>query len=228
MSIARTKIYTFVSSTLLTVFLTSMQSISYADEYVKNGLPCVKEICVGDGLDELSKVNWDKSKLWKNPQYTKYVVERFNDNYRGNLKKSKDYIVQNTFDSTGLKYFSDVKASCLHDLNPVGTYTSKDGNQTKVTIGLVPDSKELDSLEQKWTVVWISRHYLVKSDQQRSEIYEANKERYKSLTEAPGSGFNRSDFHAGKLELSMNQRPNIIEHKRLNPLCGGSEKVKID
>lgn len=224
------KIQSLLNSSLLAVSLISIQSICHADEYVKDGKPCVKEICVGDGLGELSKINWKKSILLKPPQYFTFAIEHFNKDYRGDLKKSKDYLLQKTFDSTALKYFSDVKAYCGNDFfsYPTGTYTSKDGNQTEVTISLEPDAINLDSLDQKWTVVKIRRQYMVKSDQQRREIFEANNERYKSLTEAPGSGYNKSDFFEGSLILTFNHRPNVTEQAKLNPLCGGSEKVKID
>jgi len=41
----------------LYIILSILNITCYAQDYQKNGYPCVNELCVGDGLSELSKVN---------------------------------------------------------------------------------------------------------------------------------------------------------------------------
>ena len=31
-------------------------------EYLKNGMPCLAEVCLRDGIAELQKIKWDKVK----------------------------------------------------------------------------------------------------------------------------------------------------------------------
>ena len=46
---------------ILALSLMATQSICSAQQVEKNGLPCVAELCLGDGLAELSKVHWDRA-----------------------------------------------------------------------------------------------------------------------------------------------------------------------
>jgi hypothetical protein len=48
---------------LLSLFLfLSAPMLGFAQSYEKNGLPCIAELCVGDGLEELSRIKWDRAK----------------------------------------------------------------------------------------------------------------------------------------------------------------------
>lgn len=230
-----TKIQSLLNSSLLAVSLISIQSICHADEYEKKGMPCVKEICVGDGLDELSKVKWDKVDVKINPKATFYSIyakqrDERKSHYRGNVKNLSEYIGRNKFDSVAVKYLPDAKVVCQPDiLNGLeGTYTSKDGNLTTVAISLIPSASNLDSLEQRWTVTSIKREYLIKSEQQRKEVISALNERYGSLKSYGETGAGTGEFKQDKLNLSFVQDPKKRERMSLHPSCGGIEQIKVD
>ena len=42
--------------------LLSAPMLGFAQSYEKKGLPCIAELCIGDGLEELSKIKWDRAK----------------------------------------------------------------------------------------------------------------------------------------------------------------------
>jgi hypothetical protein len=33
-----------------------------AQQYEKNGLPCISGLCIGDGLPEIGRIKWDRAK----------------------------------------------------------------------------------------------------------------------------------------------------------------------
>ena len=51
-----------VKQSVLSAILGMMLLPAFADEYKKNGLPCVAEICIGDGLEEMARVKWEDKK----------------------------------------------------------------------------------------------------------------------------------------------------------------------
>jgi hypothetical protein len=40
----------------------ALANTAYSQDVEKNGQPCVTEICIGDGLAELQKIEWDRVK----------------------------------------------------------------------------------------------------------------------------------------------------------------------
>ncbi|MFM8900187.1 MAG: hypothetical protein ACKOF9_09615, partial [Burkholderiales bacterium] len=62
---------------ILALPLFTAPHICLAQELEKNGLPCVAEICLGDGIAELSKVQWDRAKNpFSSPQKQLYTATR--------------------------------------------------------------------------------------------------------------------------------------------------------
>lgn len=60
MFIADRKKKSIVRITTMSLFLCCciFQQNAFASEYKKNGFPCVTKVCLGDGIEDLSKVNW--------------------------------------------------------------------------------------------------------------------------------------------------------------------------
>lgn len=233
---SKTKISGLVKSVLVGVALISIQSICHADEYEKNGLPCVKEICIGDSVDSLENVKWDKvdtkvnTKNWNYSLYAKSREDR-KSKYRGSVKNLSEYIGLNKFDSLTVKHLTEVLALCEVDSQGglVGSYMSKDGNPTSVTIQLAPSAASSNSVEQKWTVVSIKRKYSIKSNQQRDEVSEALNQRYGHFKSYGDIGHGTVDFRYDELQLSLvSNYTNIRERMTLHPSCGGTAKINVD
>lgn len=247
MSIARKKFYTFVNSALLTVSLISIQSLCYAGEYVKNGMPCVKEICIGDGVDELTKVNWDKVNVKPNPKafmYTLYIKNRDKElqTYIGKTKNLANYLGMHKFDSSTIGHLNEVTAVCdtptLGGLT--GTYKSKDGNLTEVEIELIPDQQNFDSLTQSWVVTEIARTFKIASPQQREEVTEEMNTRYsfvdKNIFDDKGytkkyaseASFGKSIVNNNNLNLRLVKDNHEKNRASIHPGCPGATEIKMD
>ncbi len=48
------------AQTLLLGLVLVVSGPSFSQNLEKDGMPCVKEICLGDGMQELQKINWEK------------------------------------------------------------------------------------------------------------------------------------------------------------------------
>ena len=203
-------------------------------EYVKNGMPCLAEVCLGDGIAELQKIKWDKV---KKETVNKSLLEYVNTNFRGKLKASTPYLRRgfsgNTgiFDSQALSNLHTVIADCVTQSYTLlsGTFTSKAGNPTEVVIRLVPSQ---DNLTQKWTVVTIRRTYKTQSLQQSNEVIGQLKERYANFSTIlnvvkEGEPQVYIDSINPALTLSAYLQT-AVERARLHPACEGSAKVNID
>ena len=242
----KSKKYSYVNSALLAISLISMQSICHAEEYVKNGLPCVKEICIGDGVDELTKVNWDRVNVKPNPKafmYSAYIKERDKElqAYIGNTKNFENYLGMGKFDSSTIGHLNEVTALCktppLAGLK--GTYKSKDGNLTEVEIELIPDQQNFDSLTQSWVVTEIARTFKVASPQQREEVTKEMNSRYSLVDKYPfddkgytkkyasKASFGNSIVNNNDLNLSL-IKDNHMDRKAIHSGCPGANNIKMD
>ncbi len=229
---------------VITASATDAQSEDKASnsEYRKNGRPCVKEICLGDGLDELRKVKWDKSNRANRAKVTKMQMTALEEIFRGKLIASAPYITWpiyggGEFDNQALSKLDEVIAICNGFLSLSGTFTTQSGNPTTVDIELIPTQ---DNKEQKWTVVAIRRSFpMASSKKQYEEIRaqletrygefidtyarrqkRADGEKYYVYSDNSGDGFNFSLYTKKFVENSA--------ERLLHPACGGKEKINID
>jgi hypothetical protein len=171
----------------LIVFALPLLAISpvQADELVKNGLPCVEEICLGDGIAELSKLKWNTAhnpiKLGNKSVATS--ARQLNASDLQSLKQTFPepgdagaFIYDKQFDATGLPALSRVPAAC--ETNELfGTYISTIGIPTRVGISLT--SFPAAPGKQAWTVTTIAREYpTATSNQEKSVITSELSKRY--------------------------------------------------
>ena len=197
-------------------------------------MPCVAEICLGDGIVELQKVKWDKV---KKETVNKTLLDYVNKNFRGSLKASAPYLRKgysgNTgaFDNQALSNLDAVIADCVMQSYTLltGSFTSKAGNSTEAIIRLVPSQ---DNQTQKWTVVVIRKSFKTQSGQQTNEVIAQLKERYVNFPTIlnvvkEGEPQVYIDSMNPALTLSTNLQT-AIERARLHPACGGAAKVNID
>ena len=165
----------------LAVFLALHSGASMAGEYEKDGWPCVRELCIGDRLDDLSKIKWEKVALKKQekkkPSTT--VADDVERVFRGSRSAgvngpsaSMAVLVQyfessgGTFDSGLLKELP--KLYTCNQLQLKGVFYTASGLKTEVTILLIPLP---DAQSQEWRVVSITRYWQTSmTNDQRSTL----------------------------------------------------------
>jgi len=239
------KVSVLLKAIILALPVFAAPHICLAQETVKNGLPCVAEICLGDGIAELSKVQWDRAKNpFSSPQKPLYTASRktsegemklVQSRFRGELASAAPFLYDNMFDSGALPILSQVIAACEKN-ELIGTYTTQSGNPTRVGIALTPS--QTDTSKQQWTVISIVRTFpAAVSNEQKAQIEAQLTERYhafgannRSIKNAkPGEGrfffINGSPFG---FHLSLFRGIDEGNRMKLNPACGGTSKVKID
>lgn len=218
--------------------------ICTAQEFEKNGLPCVAEICLGDGISELSKVSWDRAKNpFSSPQKPLYTATRkisenemksLQSRFRGELLQAAPFLYDNMFDLGALPVISRVTVACTrHEL--IGTYTTSSGNPTRVGITLMPDQS--DTSKQQWTVVSIARTFpRAISIEQKAEVEAELAKRYHPFgakntnirNPKPGEGRFSLNFISFGFNLFLFRGMDEENRMKLHPACGGSAKVRID
>lgn len=180
------KIFAFAS--LAFCFLTT----SYAQPIQKNGLPCVKEICLGDGLPELNKIKWIRAQssrgfMWGYPMnkldglFADAPVAKDDLQWKwtfpflkGNeqdVRKAVPYIFTMRFDGTGLPLIGKIEAICQGSPRLIGRYESESGHPTVVGITMLPST---DGLTQSWVVTSINRFFPGNITQEQSQELRAS------------------------------------------------------
>ena len=227
-------------------FVLLLPTATFAQQFEKANFPCTAELCVGDSLPELSKIQWDRAKLTfagpdNRPVYvdTTRVQDRdlklLQESYHGAIAPVAKYLQAEAFDQNALPLLQNVTVDCgTHQL--AGTYTSQGGNPTAVKISLMP--LETDTATQHWVVVSISRSYPEPVTQaQRRDIEKQLQPRYRRFDLANGIprgvggtfSINPSGFSAPfGFSLLLMSKPNELERRRQHPQCGGSKKVSVD
>ena len=223
-----------------------LSAAAFAQQFEKANLPCISELCVGDGFAELSKIQWDRAKpIFSGPDNKPVYVDTtrvqdrdlkfLQETYHGAIGPVAKYLQAEAFDQKALPLLQGVTADCgIHQL--LGTYSSQGGNPTTVKISLRP--LENDTATQHWVVVSISRLYPDAVTQaQRVDIEKQLQSRYRRFDLANGIprgvggsfSIHPSGFSApfGFSLLFMNN-PNELERRRQHPQCGGSKKVSVD
>lgn len=138
-------------------------------------LPCVKEVCIGDGLDGLRDIEWypvnysaERLQRMRKSERARRARTYRDDGFSDNGAPS--YLVLREFDGDVLDDMARVKVACeMNEL--VGAYISSGGNKTSVTVSLMP-SRGGESMT--WRVTGISRTFEGVDD--RSQLVRIEKE----------------------------------------------------
>lgn len=165
--------------------LFAMSSSAFAQELEKNGLPCISEICIGDGLSELAKIKWQQAqqpyKINSKPVLTaerklSEVEARLLEAGYPNAGTAAPYLLDRQFDEVALTALSRVKAAC--EVNELfGHFGADTGAPTKVGVSLAPSKS--DPAKQVWTVTTIVREFpSALSNEDRSLINAQLVQRY--------------------------------------------------
>jgi hypothetical protein len=216
-----------------------------AQDYEKNGQPCLAEVCIGDSLADLAKTKWDAAKVggYVNNNYQAVAVSKITTNDLERLKpfypqpaaSAAPYLHYKLFDNAALATLSGVTAACA-DHVLTGTFTSASGNPTMVMISLMSDAA--DPSRQTWRVRNVIRKFPgAVSKEQVAEVRAQLKERYARYIVGnpkvgggkPGEGrVTLGGYSDVQFGMYMRRGPEEANRLKLHPACGGSAKVKLD
>lgn len=220
----------------LLTFLIFVTEPAVAGDYEKNGLPCVKEICLGDGIEQLKTIRWKQAVLegrWTGRIYGGMSRDAVPRVYKGDTSKVVKYLTQGYFDSNALVNLGAIKVNCGSSQDLLGTYTSKDGNETEVYIALLPDPVG-ESLEQNWRVIGIERKFKPAiTKQQKKELTDAIEERYGDLIRSSYQGKAPAKIEYSEPGAYLKMRDartglSLSERMREHPECGNNHSIKVD
>jgi hypothetical protein len=208
----------------------------------KKGLPCVAEICLGDGLTELSKIQWapaqntfkvnNKVQLTSGRKLSDDDLKALKATYP-NAGDAAPYLYDKQFDSSALPLLPRVTVACESN-ELFGTFGSTSDTPTRVGISLTPNLS--DPSRQEWTVTTIVREFpSAVTNDDKAAITKLLNFRYGKfgagtlgVEEAkPGEGryfpgaMNRFGFG-----LSLYRGHEESKQLKMNPVCGGADKAK--
>lgn len=208
----------------------------------KNGLPCLPEICLGDGMPELSKILWAPAQTsFKINNKLQNTAERklSDDDLKvlkalfPNASEAAPFLYEKQFDAIALPLLSRVTAAC--DVNELFGSFGSTAAPTKVGISLMPSPSNPST--QAWIVTSIVREFPDATTlEQKSSLTLLLKRRYakfgagsRELPPAiPGEGRfflgGMSNFGFG---LSMVRTPNEANNMKRHPMCAAAEKAAM-
>ena len=150
---------------VIALSLFAAHSAAAAQALEKNGLPCVAEICLGDGIKELAKIQWATAhnpiKLNNKAQATSAHILSDDDlrtlraTFPG-VVEAAPYLHERQFDSAALPNLTRIAAACQPN-ELIGTFGASGSTPTRVGISLMPVAG--DPAKHAWTVTTIEREY---------------------------------------------------------------------
>ena len=194
-------------------------------------MPCVDGICLGDGPENLGRIQWDEIPQAAARPITGRQQQQLETLYKGHFDEIAHSLFRGKFDRRVLRSLDRVAAACRGN-SLTGQFTSAGGNPTSVTLSLLPDV----SGRQAWRVIAINRTFPdAKNRRQQEEIHQqldASYGRYDMHRRSPKAG-EASYLYAWMgmptMVLNLNLPPPAVMETRfaLNPLCDGQRKLSI-
>jgi hypothetical protein len=228
-----------VIAVALTLFAAHASSMGQSLE--KNGLPCVAELCIGDGITELSKIQWtpaqtsykvnNKVQLTSDKKLTEDDLRLLKSTYPS-AGEAAPFLHERIFDATALPVLSRVVAACQTN-ELTGTYGAGTDTPTRVGISLTPSLS--DPTKQMWTVTTIVRDFpTAVSNDDRAAISKLLTLRYgkfgagtRTVDDKPGAGrFFPSGLTKFGFGLSLNRGTDEATRMMMHPSCSGADKAK--
>lgn len=227
--------------------LFAAHSATLAQELEKNGLPCVAEICLGDGIKELSKIQWapatnpiklgNKSQLTSAHALTDDDLRALRAIFPG-VTEAAPYLHERQFDAAALPKLTSIAAACQPN-ELIGTFGANGSTPTRVGISLMPLAS--DPSKHAWTVTSIEREFPgIVTNEARAQINKELNRMYRKFgafnsnvgTGQPGEGrFVPSGMTRFGFGLSMMRAQDESVRMATHPACAattsaGSDKAK--
>ncbi|QAU34485.1 hypothetical protein [Janthinobacterium sp. 17J80-10] len=223
---------------IFVAMLMNVITVAFANEGIKNGMPCLGEICIGDEIASLSNIKWEPSKtlIIGKPLSTMKVSDNLIQEWKakvapsahGALAGAVPYLSQKTFDNHGIAKLSKVNGFCDRiDLNLSGKFKSESGYETRVSVNVEPGS---DPSTQALRVNTIIRSYPQgMTTAQQNELKEQFKQRYAGI---PGIYEGKMTDPKWKFEGSelwlMGPATTTVKRDMLKQYPGCLKTVKLD
>jgi hypothetical protein len=203
-----------------------------AQQYEKDGRACVDSLCLGDGIDALETIEWDRaikpgSERNPEPSRTRALgrgeTNRVANRYRGSFAGITGYLADGRFDNGALAGMRGVTAAC-EPQSMQGTYTSASGNPTTVLVSMVavPDNPG----QHRWEIRRISRKVPNAVGAAGDAAKKQLEERYRAFTSryrAPGGDMLQvNNFSGFQYTLSAPAIPYEQALMKQHPACGGN------
>jgi len=195
-------------------------------------MPCVDQICLGDGTKALGTTNWDEIPSAAARPMTRRQQQKLDATYKGRFDEIASSLAQGKFDHRVLRRLDRVEAACGGN-SLTGQFTSAGGNPTRVTLSLLPNA----SGQQSWQVTAITRTFpAARNRRQQQEVQQQLDARYgrydmhrRSLK--PGEASYLYSW-VGMPALVLNlvvPLPAVLETRyAMNPLCPRARALSID
>jgi hypothetical protein len=224
------------------VTLCAAHATSMGQTLEKNDLPCVAELCIGDGITELSKIQWAPSQTaYKVNNKVQLTAEKkLSDDDLRMLRTiypavgdAAPFLHEKTFDTTALPGLSRVTAACQTN-ELTGTYGAGGDTPTRVGISLTPS--QADPKIQVWTVTTITREFpSAVSNEDRAAISKLLTRRYgkfgagtRTVPDKPGAGrFFPSGLSKFGFGLSLNRGTDEEQRMLQHPACSAEKNKAI-
>lgn len=233
-----------LSSACLSLLITGGSARAEESEFIRNGHACLKELCIGDGLDVLAKVKWmtavspssgRENKSVRDRKVGRGDVSRVARRYKGETAGIVSYLADDRFDGESISGLRKVTAACeTHALQ--GNFVTESGNPTLVLISLTPDVG--NPAIQKWQVRRITRKIpSVVTSEQQAETKGVLESRYfpftlreRTKSPVPIDMFQTGNSSGFSFTLSSASVLNESQMLKQHPSCGGigAGKVNID
>jgi len=195
-------------------------------------MPCVDEICLGDGIHRLDTIQWDDIPGTTARAMSGRQRQKLEALYKGRFDDIAPGLAHGTFDHRVLRRLDRVEAACGGN-SLTGQFTSAGGNPTRVTLSLLPDA----SGRQSWQVTAITRSFpAAKNRRQQQDVQQqldARYGRYDMHRRSPQTGqasYLYSWTGMPTLVLNLNLPPPGVMEARfaLNTLCPRPRSSNID
>lgn len=214
-----------------------------AQELEKKGLPCVAELCLGDGIAELSKIQWapaqNSFKVNNKVQLTS--TRKLSDDDMRALRgtwpvvgEAAPYLYDKQFDNGALPILTRVAAACESN-ELFGTFGAEGETPTRVGISLTPSLS--DPAKQEWIVTTIVREFpTAVSNDDKSMMTKLLNKRYSKFgagrVDVPPAQVGEGRYFPGGMNrfgfgLSLYRGNDEAQRLKANPACSAGDKSKV-
>lgn len=211
-----------------------------AQNLEKNGLPCVPEICIGDSLPELSKIQWlpAQTAFKINNKVQSTIDRKLSEDDMKLLKavfpsaaEAAPFLYEKQFDALALPGLGRITAAC--DVNELFGSFGSTAAPTKVGISLMPSLA--DPGKQAWTVTSIVREFPdAATIEQKASLTAMLKRRYSKFGagsgELPPATPGEGRFFLGGMGnfgfgISLVRAPDEGNRMKGHPSCAATSKA---
>jgi hypothetical protein len=195
-----------LQSCVLLLCAAIFSGFAMAEDYVRDGRPCLSGICVGDEITALSKIKWQPASYHGKPitsmtlrikDVENNVVKHFSPNAAEAARDAALYLGTDSFDGKAIPKLVRIKGFCERmisrgmfanddGMGMLGIFTSESGHKTSVSINVVPG---IDPASQSLRVIEIKRLFPREyTQEQMTELTSQLEERYSGVQKTQYGG----------------------------------------